>query len=211
MDGKGQKPQGPVYRVHTQRLVVRCWTPQDARLLQQAIEQSLDHLRPWMPWTEKEPEPWEAKIGLLRTFRGNFDLDKDYVYGIFDSNETKVLGGTGLHTRRGEGAREIGYWIHSDFLNQGLATEAAAALVKVAFEVDGVERVEIHCDPGNVSSAAIPRKLGFQHVATLPWSGDSRNERDEEMVWMLFADAYPDSPAAEAVIEAYDVMGNPVL
>jgi RimJ/RimL family protein N-acetyltransferase len=143
-------------------------------------------------------------------FRGNFDLDTDYVYGIFDSHEKSVLGGTGLHTRRGEGAREIGYWIHKDFVNRGLGTEASAALVKVAFEVDKVERVEIHCDPRNLRSAAIPRKLGFTHVATLPWSGDALNERDEEMVWMLFADTYPASPAAETAIEAYDVMGQRV-
>jgi len=58
-----------------------------------------------------------------------------------------VLGSTGLHTRVGAGAREIGYWIHQDYINQGLATEATAALTKVAFAIDQVTRIEIHCDP----------------------------------------------------------------
>mgnify|MGYP006158626091 CR=1 FL=1 len=30
-----------------------------------------------------------------------------------------------------------------------------------------IDRVEIHCDPANVRSASVPRKLGFRHEATL--------------------------------------------
>ena len=57
-------------------------------------------------------------------------------------------------------------WI-IDHINQGLAPETAAALTKVAFEVNEVNRVEIQCDPNNMRSAAVPRKLGFVHEATL--------------------------------------------
>jgi RimJ/RimL family protein N-acetyltransferase len=79
-----------------------------------------------------------------------------------------VLGGTGLHTRAGAGTGEIGYWVHKDYINQGLATEATAALTKVAFLIERVARVEIHCDPNNVRSAAVPRKLRFCQGATPP-------------------------------------------
>ena len=147
---------GPAYRIQTERLVIRCWNPPDAPLLATAIEESVDHLSPWMPWARNEPTPMAERIERLRRFRGQFDLDQDYVYGIFNLDETRVLGGTGLHTRVGEDAREIGYWIHVDYINRGLITESTAALTKVAFEVDGVRRVEIHCDPENIRSAAIP-------------------------------------------------------
>jgi RimJ/RimL family protein N-acetyltransferase len=135
---------------------MRCWEPADALLLKAAIDASLDHLRPWMPWAQHEPEELEAKIERLRRYRGNFDLGQDFVYGVFDRDETQVLGSSGLHTRVGKGAREIGYWIHADHVNQGLATETSAALTRVAFEVDVVGRVEIHCDPANERSAAVP-------------------------------------------------------
>ena len=158
---------GPAYRVVTARLVIRCWNPADAPLLRTAITENLEHLRPWMPWAHTEPEELQQKIERLRYLRGQFDLGQDFTYGIFNPGETRVLGGTGLHTWVGQDAREIGYWIHHEYLNQGLATEASAALVKVAFEVDRVRRVEIHCDPRNVRSAAIPRKLGFTYEATL--------------------------------------------
>jgi RimJ/RimL family protein N-acetyltransferase len=209
-DGKmSEKHLGPAYRIHTPRLVIRCWNPTDAPLLKTAIDQSLDHLRPWMPWAQSEPEDLEQKIDRLRQFRGRFDLGQDFVYAIFNREETQVLGGAGLHTRVGEEAREIGYWIHKDYLKQGLATETSASLTKVAFEVDHVKRVEIHCDPHNVQSAAIPRKLGFTHEATLRQrdpSGDGRLL--DRMIWTLLAEEYRSSAVASANIEAFDAAGR---
>lgn len=203
---------GPAYRIHTRRLVIRCWNPVDAPLLKAAIDASLDHLRPWMPWAAREPQDLYQKIELLRTFRGHFDLGQDFVFGIFNRDETQVLGGTGLHARLEQGAREIGYWIHKDYINQGLATEVSAALTKIAFVVDQVNRVEIHCDPKNVRSAAVPQKLGFTLEATLRRRvPDGEGELRDIMIWTLFADAYPSSPAASAEIEAFDVVGREII
>ncbi len=203
---------GPAYRVITQRLVVRCYNPEDAILLKTAIDESVDHLRPWMPWAANEPEELQAKIERLRQFRGKFDLGQDFIYGIFNHDESRLLGGSGLHTRLGMDAREIGYWIHKDYINQGLATELSAALTRVAFEIDGVQRVEIHCVPENVRSASVPRKLGFTHEATLrqrvPFNAERRND---SMIWTLFAEDYPASLAASAQIEAYDAAGRRIL
>lgn len=205
-------PAGPAYRLHTRRLVLRCWDPRDAPLLSQAIDDSLDHLRPWMLWALNEPEELQAKIERLRRARSEFDSNQDFTYGIFNLGESAVLGAAGLHTRIGEGAREIGYWIHRDHINQGLATEAAAALTRVAFEIERVNRVEIHCDPQNVRSAAIPKKLGYTLEATLrsrlPLPGG--RWRDTQ-VWTLFAADYPASPAARAEMEAFDVVGRRLL
>ena len=144
----GCRTRGPAYRIVTPRLVVRCWEPRDAPLLKEAIDSSLDHLRPWMPWAQHEPQTLAEKVELLREFRGQFDLGADSVYAIFDSGDERVLGGTGLHPRIGPGGLEIGYWIRADAVGQGYATESTAALTRVAFEVVEVERVEIRCVAG---------------------------------------------------------------
>lgn len=80
------------YRVETTRLVLRCWEPRDAALLKEAIDANLDHLRPWMSWAMEEPQSVEAKAERLRVFRGEFDLDKSYVFGILPRDERLVLG-----------------------------------------------------------------------------------------------------------------------
>ncbi len=202
----------PAYRIHTRRMVLRCWNPQDAPLLQAAINTSLEHLQAWMPWAMNEPEDILSKAERLRRFRGDFDLDRDFVYGIFDREETRVLGGAGLHPRIGEGSLEIGYWIHKDRINQGLATEAAAALTKTAFELHKVPRVEIHCDPRNTPSSRVPEKLGYRHEATLRQRAltPSGLPRDS-MIWTLLTEEYPASPSAVSEMEAFDVMGRRLI
>jgi RimJ/RimL family protein N-acetyltransferase len=200
----------PPYRIETERLVIRCWEPRDAHALAEAVESSLDHLRAWMPWGHEEPRPLEDRVALLRHFRGQFDLDQEFVYGIFTRDEAEVVGGTGLHTRRGPTAFEIGYWIRADRVGRGLAPEAVAAVTRVGFAVPGIDRIEIRVDPANVASQGIPRKLGYVEEATLhrrlPPFGSQQGPRDV-IVFSLFADAFPGTPAANAELAAYDAAG----
>jgi RimJ/RimL family protein N-acetyltransferase len=200
----------PAYRIETERLVVRCYQPSDAQLLADSVRESIEHLKPWMPWAHDEPRPIEEIFKGVRRFRGRFDLNEDYVYGIFNPEETKLLGGTGFHTRIGEKELEIGYWIHQDYTNRGLVTESTAALIRVAFEIIHVHRLEIHCDPTNLASASIPRKLGFTHEGTLRAKTPFRDRWSDSMIWGLLEDEYPDSPAARVQIKVFDANGNPL-
>lgn len=200
---------GLAYRIQTPRLILRCWQPADAPLLADAITASFEHLRPWMPWVHGEPEELETKVQRLRGFRAQFDTDTDYVYAIFSPDERQVIGGTGLHPRIGEGALEIGYWISALHIGRGYATEAAAALTRAAFQIHGVERMEIRCDPANERSASVPRKLGYTLDGTLRANvrGVGGAMRDT-LVWSLLRSEYPASPAAAAQMQAFDAAGR---
>ena len=201
----------PAYRIETERTVLRCWQPQDAELLLRATTESIDHLQEWLPWATGEPSTLEETIKLLRKFRAAFDLDEDYTYGIFSPDEKSVWGGTGLHKRLTGDALEIGYWIHADLINRGLATETSAALSRVALEIHRVDRVEIHCDTRNVRSAAVPRKLGYEQEATLRRRAEGIDSSPRDMmIWTLFRQAFPGTPAAHASIRALDVTGNEI-
>ena len=197
----------------TERVVVRCWEPNDAPLLKEAVDSSLVELRPWLPWALNEPQTVEEKVQLLRRFRAQFDLGEDFVYGLFSRDESEVVGGSGFHRRVGEGAFEIGYWIRSSRAGQGLATEATAALTRIGFEVCEVDRIEIHCEPENERSLRIPRKLGYAEEARLrrrlyPAPG---GEPRDVVVFSLFRDTYGGTPAASAELEAFDAVGARVL
>jgi RimJ/RimL family protein N-acetyltransferase len=200
----------PPYRIRTERLTLRCWEPGDAPLLKDAVDTSLDHLRPWMPWAAEEPKPVEEKADLLRTFRGRFDLDEDFVYGIFAPDEQEVIGGSGLHTRVRPRALEIGYWIRASRTGNGYAREATAALAKAAFRVCAVDRVEIRIDPANEASLRVPRALGFAEEATLRRrlpAGADDIARDC-VVFTLFSDDLEGSPVAQAAVEVFDALGR---
>ena len=202
----------PPYRIVTERLVVRCWEPRDAPSLKEAIDSSLDHLLPWMPWARGEPQALEDKVRLLRTFRGKFDLGEDFGFGIFSADETEVVGGIHLHTRAGPDAFEIGYWIRSSRVGQGFATEASAALTRASFEICGADRVEIRVEPANDRSMAVPRKLGFAEEARLRRRipADAGGEPRDAVVFTLFRDQLADTPVSASVFEAFDVVGGRV-
>jgi len=203
---------GPAYRIVTSRLVARCWEPADAAILKRAIDTSTSHLRPWMPWATIEPAPLEDRLQYLRQSRGKFDLGQDFHYGVLDKNEKEVIGGTGLHTRQGLEVREIGYWIHERHARSGYGTEVAAALTKVAFEIDKVDRVEIHCAVENYKSAEVPKYLGFIHEGNhRRETKDADGKVHDSMIWTMLKEEYPNSIPSKALIEAYDAIGRRIL
>jgi RimJ/RimL family protein N-acetyltransferase len=202
----------PAYRIHTPRLVLRCWNPGDAPRLKAAIDESLEHLRAWTDWAMREPSRLEEIVQRLRKFRAWFDEDENYTLGIFSRDESQVLGGTGLHKRNGPNALEIGYWLHKDHTGRGYATEATGALTRIAFELHCVPRLEVHCDPMNHRSFAIPARLGYRHEATLRHHSRTPDGRPRDsMIWAMLADEYPQSPSARIAIEAFDAAGARLL
>jgi RimJ/RimL family protein N-acetyltransferase len=62
---------------------------------------------------------------------------------------------------------EIGYWIRNQGEGRGFVTEATALIAAFAFDSLHAQRVLIRCDARNLRSAAVPRRLGFVHEATL--------------------------------------------
>jgi hypothetical protein len=55
-------------QILTARLVLLAWRPEDAPHLKRAIDSSLEHLRPWMPWAWDEPSPLEEIAARLACF-----------------------------------------------------------------------------------------------------------------------------------------------
>jgi RimJ/RimL family protein N-acetyltransferase len=199
------------YRIETERLVIRCYDPaRDAPLLKEAIDASIDHLRPWMPWAKNEPQTLQEKVELLRNFRGQFDLDQNYAYGVFSRDESRQVGGAGLHPRGGPESLEIGYFLRADATGQGYATELAAVLTRVAFEICGVERLDVQVEPANERSIAIPRRLGFVHEGTLRRRLEPREAglpRADSMLFTMVREELAASPCSAYAYVAYDVTG----
>jgi ribosomal-protein-serine acetyltransferase len=149
-------------RVEADGLLLRRWTPADVTVLGRAVEESAEHLRPWMPWAAAEPLASVDRWTLLERWQAEWEVGGDSVLGAFLDGE--VAGSFGLHHRRGPETLEIGYWVHVAHLRQGIATRAVAALTEAAFSVPGITRVEIHHDEANVASAGVPRGLGYRLV-----------------------------------------------
>ncbi len=177
--------------IATSRLVLRSWQVSDAPRLKAALDANLEHLRAWMPWAIGEPSPLPVIEERLARFAADFTAGSEWLFGIFSADEETLIGGCGLHPRIGLGSLEIGYWVQRVLCRRGYATEAAGALTETAFAHPEIERLEIRCDPRNVASAGVPRRLGYRHVATLQHDAvtPEGNPRPT-MVWELTRDEF---------------------
>jgi ribosomal-protein-serine acetyltransferase len=170
-------------QVEGEDIVLRRWLPSDAEPLAQAVAESAEHLRPWMPWISQEPLDLEARRALIERWGQEWAAGGDLYQGIFSHGQ--IVGGCGLHRRIGPGGLEIGYWIHFAFTRRGLATVSARLLTDAAFTVRGIERVEIHHDRANQASAGIPSKLGFAFVGEVPDEVSAPGELGLEWLWRM--------------------------
>jgi RimJ/RimL family protein N-acetyltransferase len=203
-------PPAP-YRIETERLVIRCYEPRDAPLLKDAIDSSLEHLRAWMPWAESEPQTLEQKTELLRGFRSAFDAGGNFTYGIFDRDESELVGGTGLHPRLEPGGLEIGYWVRASSTRQGFITESTGALTRVGFEVCEADRIEIRIEPRNDASLGVPRKLGYIEEATLRrrLPGREGGPLRDVAIFTMFREDF--DPATASPLRAFDAAGRQII
>lgn len=144
-----------------ERIIVRPYRESDAQALQEAIAESRDHLRPWMPFADAHQTVEESRDWIIHT-TAQWLLREDLTMGIWDAATNRYLGGTGLHVHSWDTSYfEIGYWIRASAEGHGYVTEAVRLLTNYTFGTLKATRLEIRCDELNVRSAAIPQRLGF--------------------------------------------------
>ena len=109
------------------------------------------------PFTPAEMEAWVAR---------NLAHQQTHGFGLFTMelrSSDEVIGDCGLEIMELEGRRqtELGYDLRADQWGHGLATEAAAAVARHAFEVLGLPRLISLVRTGNERSARVARRIGM--------------------------------------------------
>lgn len=152
----------------SERLFIRSPRPGDGLALNEAILESLPALRPWMPWATGDPPTVAENEGWVREKYAEFVRRQDLALLLFLKGTETVVGGSGLHRIDWSVPKvEIGYWVRTPYGGQGYITEAVKRIVDYAVNELGAKRIEIRCDATNERSAAVARRVGFDHEATL--------------------------------------------
>jgi ribosomal-protein-alanine N-acetyltransferase len=71
--------------------------------------------------------------------------------------------GSAVLKLRGTSTAEIAYGVHPRRWGQGIATAAARELLRMGFGEHGRHRIFATCDPRNVASGAVLRKIGMRY------------------------------------------------
>lgn len=143
------------------RLLLRPWTPDDLLPLRAAIDESLAEVQRWLPWGAEEPSSLAHLAARLDRYTRDYAAGTSCRLALVDATDGALLGSGALLPYPGPGALEVGYWVRTGASGQGLATRAAAALVRHAFRARGVERMELWTKVGNDASMVVARRLGF--------------------------------------------------
>ncbi|MFJ3903537.1 GNAT family N-acetyltransferase [Streptomyces sp. NPDC090025] len=166
-----------VVEVDDELLLRRFEWPADFPELNRVIDESVEHLRPWMEWAEDHGPDGTASFLSVR--EELWEKGAGFTYAIVVGGA--IVGSCGLyqHEDTPPDAYEIGYWLHPAATGKGLATRAARALIPLGFLLPGVRRLLVVHEPANRASAAVPHRLGFREQAPL------RDGDDEYQVWAL--------------------------
>ena len=153
--------------LRSERIIVRPYRESDAQSLFEAVAESRDHLRPWLPFADEHQAVEESRDWIIYQ-EANWLLREDLIVSIWEAATNRFLGGSGLHPRNWETRYfEIGYWLRASAEGHGYITEAVQLLTDYAFSVLAATRVEIRCDERNVRSASVAQRLGFVQEARL--------------------------------------------
>ena len=126
--------------------------------------QSLEPVCRYLLFEPREREPVAQKVAqyaTATTLAGEGDF-----WQIAVELDGRVIGDVYFTIKSVEHAMgEIGWTLHPDFGGRGYMTEAAGAVLRVAFETIGLHRVIADLDPRNTASIALCKRLGMREEA----------------------------------------------
>ena len=160
----GTAPWAPSYPIRTARL-----------LLRPHLESDLDDLVPfhsdpeitrYIPWPVRNRE--ETQLALAAKLdKGTVTAEGEWlILAIVHAAENRVIGEVLLkRVSDSEGVGELGYALARSHQGQGLAVEAAQAVLALAFGEFALERVIARIDEPNLASRRMIERLGFTEVS----------------------------------------------
>lgn len=182
----------PVFEeLRGERVLVRPYRESDARDLQEAVAESRDHVRPWLPFADFHQSVEETHDWIIHCM-SRWMLREDMTVGLWDIATNRFVGGSGLHPRNWDiPFFEIGYWVRRTAEGKGYVSEAVKLLTDYAFGALYARRVMIRCDERNIRSAAVAERLGFVREGRLR---NSEITQDGQLRTMLVFSLTPDDP-----------------
>lgn len=156
----------PTYPVRTERLLLRPLTEADVdALVSYRSRPDVCRYVPFHPMTEAKVREYLATDWAVTELTGD---GQHLTLGVELVATGRLIGDVILfwHSAEHRGG-EIGYVFHPDAAGRGYATEAADALLRLAFDGLGLRRVVARIDERNEASANVARRLGMRLEAHL--------------------------------------------
>ena len=171
----------------TNEINVRILHPGDTEELFQLLERNRDRLRPWihpsaLPLTPEATRIYTTECAFGQLHNPLYELSQFEVddekwsfvpaslpmeMGVWVAD--RLAGVITLFRPNGYGSTaEVGYWIGTEWEGKGIITRCVCALMDYAIADLGIDRFVIGCAVNNLRSRAIPERLGYRLIETVP-------------------------------------------
>lgn len=149
----------------TPRLIMRQPLIKDAHEYYQAVTDSMNELRLWLPWAKyslilPQIERYIRECHINWITKDNNDIGLALL--ITEKQSGKLLGNVVLWNIDWNIPKfELGFWLRTSETKNGYITEAVNALSHYCFLQLNAKRIEVRCEINNTQALQIPKRLGF--------------------------------------------------
>lgn len=143
-------------QLETRRLILRRFTRQDIDALYAILsDKEVNTFLPWFPVTSTE----EAERFYEERFAASDGKPQAHNYAVCRKEDNIPIG---YVTVKADDSYDLGYGLRKAFWHQGIATEAARAVVEQAGR-EGIPYITATHDVNNPRSGAVMRRVGMQY------------------------------------------------
>ena len=144
--------------IKTKNLILRRIYSSDLALFEALSDPEVSKYECWSKHTS-----FEETMAYINSVMDKIDAGNCTEWVIEHKADGYPIGMINLHDIYTQHRRaELGFWLNRRYWNKGYATEAAAAVMKYAFEQLGIERLQSLCYTGNAASLRVLEKLGMK-------------------------------------------------
>jgi ribosomal-protein-alanine N-acetyltransferase len=161
--GKEETPVPATPVLETERLILRPISNDDLAATHRVFDDPAVRRYLW----DDRPVSLEATASVVQTSTRDFSERGVGLFGVRLRGAEELVGLCGLRWEDGIGDMEIIYCLLPELWGRGLATEAAEACLRFAFEEARLERVMAGADEANAASLRIIEKLGMRFVGRI--------------------------------------------
>lgn len=179
----------PVYPVRTERLDLRPHRESDLDDL--VAFHSLPEVVRYVPWPLRDRDQTRAAL-QVKLGQDRLRAPGQWLVLAVELRATRRVVGEVLLKWESDTSRqgEIGFALHPDAQGQGLAAEAARAVLRLGFDELGLHRITATCIAGNDRSARLLSRLGLRQEAHLVHSILFKDRWEDQLVFALLEEEW---------------------
>jgi RimJ/RimL family protein N-acetyltransferase len=171
----------------TARLKLRPFTLDDAPAVKE-----LAGAREIAATTVNIPHPYEEGMAeeWIGTHQAAFDRGEAVTFAMSFRTDAQLIGAIGISIDQSHRLAEMGYWVGKPYWNQGYCTEAAREVLRYAFDVLGLNRVQALHMTRNPASGRVMQKVGMAYEGTLRQALFRWGEFQDAAIYAILRDEY---------------------